>query len=70
MAAARAYENNLRIILNSAVGVDAGLQDIEMIRLDDGAGFINEVIKSRHQRALALNRLRYPRRIQLRNLGL
>jgi hypothetical protein len=41
-----------------------------MPRLEGGEGFIDKVIKPRHLNALALKRLRYPRRIQLRSLGL
>jgi hypothetical protein len=50
--------------------VDAGAQDIEMPKLEGGEGFIDQVIKPRRLNALAFNRLRYPRRIQLLNLGL
>jgi hypothetical protein len=56
--------------LISAVGVDAGAQDIEMPKLEGGEGFIDQVIKPRCLNTLAFNRLRYPRRIQLLNLGL
>jgi hypothetical protein len=50
--------------------VDVGAQDIEMPKLEGGEGFIDQVIKPRRLNALAFNRLRYPRRIQLLNLGL
>jgi hypothetical protein len=56
--------------LNSVVGVYAGAQDIEMPRLEGGECFIDKVIKPRHLNVLALKRLRYQRRIQLRSLGL
>jgi hypothetical protein len=56
--------------LISAVGVDVGAQDIEMPKLEGGEGFIDQVIKPRRLNALAFDRLRYPRRIQLLNLGL
>jgi hypothetical protein len=49
--------------------VDAGAQVIEMSKLEGGEGFIDQVIKPRRLNALAFNRLRYPRRIQLLNLG-
>jgi hypothetical protein len=55
--------------LISAVGVDAGAQDIEMPKFEGGEGFIDKVIKPRRLKALAHKRLRYPRRIQLLNLG-
>jgi hypothetical protein len=50
--------------------VDVGAQDIEMPKLEGGEGFIDQVIKPRRLNALAFDRLRYPRRIQLLNLGL
>jgi hypothetical protein len=56
--------------LNSAVGADAGMQDLEMKRLEGGAGLIDKVIRTSRLNAFALKRLHHPRRIQLRNLGL
>jgi hypothetical protein len=41
-----------------------------MPKLEGGEGFIDQVIKPRRLNALAFDRLRYPRRIQLLNLGL
>jgi hypothetical protein len=40
-----------------------------MQRLEGGEGFIDQVIKQRRLNAFALKRLRYPRRIRLRDLG-
>jgi hypothetical protein len=56
--------------LIDAVGVDAGAHDIEMPRLEGGEGLIDKVIRPRRLNAVAHKRLHYPRRIQLRNLGL
>jgi hypothetical protein len=65
-----AYDISFHFNLIPAVGADAGAQDIEMQRLEVGEGFIDQVIKPRRLNAFALKRLRYPRRIRLRDLGL
>jgi hypothetical protein len=45
------------------------MQDLEMKRLEGGAGPIGKVISTIRPNAFALKRLPHPRRIQLRNLG-
>jgi hypothetical protein len=49
--------NKNAFYLNSAVGTDAGAQDIEMPRLEGGEGLIDQVIRPRRLNALALKRL-------------
>jgi hypothetical protein len=63
--------HSLNIPLNrkAAVVADAGVQDIEMPRVEGGEDFIDRVIKPRRLKALAFKRLHYPRRIQLQLLG-
>jgi hypothetical protein len=45
------------------------MQDLEMKRLEGGAGLIDKVIRISRLNVFALKRLHHPRRIQLRNLG-
>jgi hypothetical protein len=46
------------IILNSAVGVEAGMQDLEMKRREGGAGLIHKVIRITRLNAFALKSIR------------
>jgi hypothetical protein len=54
--------HSLNIPLNrkAAVVADAGVQDIEMPRVEGGEDFIDRVIKPRRLKALAFKRLHYP----------